>query len=420
MTHHSTYTTTTLVYKAIYMQNLSKILFYFIIPVVFIPCLTFGQSGQISGDPVNPLSTLQIPKRSQTGNANIRQNPPQGGERAMMMGPVLQDQSELVNYPAQGFGGADVSGTTGNLFGFTSSIASNIRTVDDIVVPPGEKWLIDSIEFFHYQTNSGTVSTINDMRMQILKGSTPVSAPVVYGDLTTNKLHHTSFTGIYRVQPPTLTAVTRPVMKSSVVTSGLTLSAGTYWIEYMAGGTLVSGPFVPQRTLGTTHISTGNGYQYNGGWVMVTELNTSGSNPQTKGFPLIVYGVSAEDKAAEVNGIKYNTLQDAINAATMDGTVVKLLKDVDEASASIGPYSIILDGDLYDCRLNQLSIADGKYLRWLQNTLQVTGSINNHISGILWNNAEVMCTHFVNTGIYKGTGNFNGNLANNNLILPGN
>ena len=60
--------------------------------------------------------------------------------------------------------------------------------------------------------------------------------------------------------------------------------------------------------------------------------------PSAKGFPLIVYGVSAEDKAAEVNGIKYNTLQDAIHAATMDGTVVTLLKDVDEASASIGPF----------------------------------------------------------------------------------
>ena len=287
-------------------------------------------------------------------------------------------------------------------------------------MPPGEKWLIDSIEFIHYQTGSGTASTINDMRMQIIKGSTPVTASVVYGDLTTNRLHLSSFTGIYRVQPPTFTAVTRPVMKSSVVTSGLTLSAGTYWIEYMAGGTLTSGPFVPQRTLGTTHISTGNGYQYNGGWVMVTELNTTGSNPQPKGFPLIVYGVSAEDKAAEVNGIKYNTLQDAINAATMDGTVVTLLKDVDEASASIGPFSIIIDGDIYGCKLNQLNITNGKYLKWIQNTLMVTGSINNNSSGILWNNAIVTCSNFINTGIYKGTGNFNGNLANNNLILPGN
>ncbi|MFN8318867.1 MAG: hypothetical protein U0V54_05530 [Saprospiraceae bacterium] len=402
------------------MHNFSKTLIFFLTLVVFIPSMAVGQSGQISGDPIDPLTTMQIPKRSQINNASSRPNASAGGERAMMVGPVLHDQSELVNYPAQGFGGADASGTTGNLFGYTSSTSSNIRTADDIVVPPGEKWLIDSIEFIHYQTGSGTASTINDMRMQIIKGSTPVTASVVYGDLTTNRLHLSSFTGIYRVQPPTFTAVTRPVMKSSVVTSGLTLSAGTYWIEYMAGGTLTSGPFVPQRTLGTTHISTGNGYQYNGGWVMVTELNTTGSNPQPKGFPLIVYGVSAEDKAAEVNGIKYNTLQDAINAATMDGTVVTLLKDVDEASASIGPFSIIIDGDIYGCKLNQLNITNGKYLKWIQNTLMVTGSINNNSSGILWNNAIVTCSNFINTGIYKGTGNFNGNLANNNLILPGN
>ena len=376
--------------------------------------------GQIVGDFVDPNGTLTIPKRSTIELQNVRPTSNANGQRAMMMGPVLQDQSELVNYPGAGSGGSNASGTTGQLFGFTSSISSNILVADDIVVPPGEKWLIDSIEVFHYQTGSTTTSTINDMRMQITKGSMPGSTTIKFGDLVTNRLSKTGFTGIYRVTPTTLTNTNRPVMKSSVATTGLELPSGTYWIEYMAGGSLATGPFAPQRTLGTTHISTGNGYQYNTAWIQATELNSSGSNPQVKGMPLVVYGIAVEDKAAKVYGIKYNTLQDAVNALASDGDEIILLKDVDETSVTIGSKSVVINADVYNCKLNQVNIANGKYLKWIQNNLEVTGSINNHTTGILWNNATVTCTNFNNTGEYKGTGTFIGTITNQTVVRPGN
>lgn len=76
-------------------------------------------------------------------------------------------------------------------------------------------------------------------------------------------------------------------MKSSVVTSALALPSGTYWIENMAGGTLGLS-FTPPRTLGTTHIITGNQYQYNGSWIAVVEFNSGGSNPLPKGMPFVL------------------------------------------------------------------------------------------------------------------------------------
>ena len=396
----------------------SRFFAFFVIGVI--SCLPVSVCAQIVGDFVDPMSTLTLPKRNNLNALSARPGNTTNGQRSLMMGPVLEDQSEIVNFPGSGFGGADASATTGQIFGFTASINSNILLADDIVIPPGEKWLIDSIEVFLYQTGSTTTSTINDLRMQITKGSTPGSTNVKFGDLSTNRLNHTGFSGIYRATPATLTNTTRPVMISSVNTPGLELSSGTYWIEYMAGGSLAAGPFTPPRTISTTHISTGNGYQYNAVWIQATELNTGGSNPQVKGIPMVVYGISVEDKAAKVYGVNYNTLQDAVNAVVNDGDEVILLKDVDETSVTIGPKSVVINADGFDCKLNQVNIANGKYLKWIQNNLEITGNINNNSTGILWNNASVTCPSFTNTGIYKGTGTFIGTLNNQNEVQPGN
>lgn len=210
--------------------------------------------------------------------------------RSVMEGPILYNQSEMINYPGQGFGGADVSGTTGALFGVSVDIAANFLVADEFVVPPGQVWMIDSIVVFNYQTNSTSTSTINDVRMQISQGMSPGSGNIVFGDLVTNNLANSYFTGIYRTLPGSLTNTQRPIMRTSVNTGGLSLSPGTYFIEYQAGGSLPSGPFCILRTLGTTHIATGNAYQNNGTWNNLLEFDTNGNNPLPKGLTFIVYG----------------------------------------------------------------------------------------------------------------------------------
>lgn len=398
------------------------IFLYFLFFAVLATALS-AQNYQVAGDYIEPTGNRPIlidnQKWALTADRNVSLDV--FPAMSMMMGPVLYDQSELINYPGGGFGGADVSATTGQSFGFTCSISSNIRLADEFTVPPGELWLIDSIELFHYQTGSTTSSTIIDLRMQITSGNAPGNNNVVFGDLVTNRLSNTSFAGIYRIQPPNFTFTNRPIMKSSVVTSALALPAGTYWVENMAGGTLSVGPFTPQRTLGTTHINTGDQYQYNmGAWISALEFNTLGSDPQGKGMPFIVYGTSIPDFAASVNGSDYATLQDAINAVTFDGEEITLLKNVNEATIAIGPRSVVIRGDGFNCTLNQINIANSKYLRWLENTLTITGNINNNTSGVLWNNGIIAGTVLHNSGIIKGTGSFNNPIANSGKIEPGN
>jgi len=337
-----------------------------------------------------------------------------------MVSSILWDQSELVNYSGQGFGGANVSATTGLFFGINVNTSGNYTLADDIIVLPGEKWVIDSIVFFNYQTGSTTTSTINDIRLQIINGNAPGTGAVVFGDLTTNVLNSTSFSGIYRTLPSSLNATNRPIMRSKVVLSELNLFAGTYWLEHQVNGSLSTGPFSPLRTLGTSHIITGNGYQYNSNWNLINELDNNGNNPLNKGIAFIVYGISLPFKAAKVNGIDYNTLQEAIDAITNDGDEVTLLMDVTESDISITNYSAIFKADGYSCNINNLNIPNGKYFRWLEDTLTITGSINNNTSGILINNGTIMNSTFTNTGIYKGTGSFIGNLINQNIVAPGN
>lgn len=396
----------------------------FIITILFAVSVQWmaAQNYPIAGDYIDQNSTRPVFQEKQksalTHDGDIF--PHVQPAMSMMMGPVLHDQSELVNYPGAGSGGADVSAITGNSFGFTSSVASNIYLADEFIVPPGELWLIDSIELFHYQTGSTTSSTINDIRLQISNGALPGTNNIVFGDLTTNRLNKTAFSGIYRIQPPNFTVTNRPIMKSSVVTPALALPAGTYWIENMAGGTLASGPFTPPRTLGTTHIATGNQYQYNGSWIAVVEFNAGGSNPLPKGMPFVLYGTSIPDLAARLNGIDYISLQDAIDAVSSNGEEITLLKNVNEAAISVGPYSVIIKGDGFNCTLNQINIANGKYLQWVENTLNITGNINNNTTGILWNNSTITGSGLTNTGIIKGTGTFSNSIANSGKIQPGN
>ena len=343
-------------------------------------------------------------------------------ERSLMSGTILYDQSQLVNYPGQGFGGANVNGTTGELFGLSASISGNFVVADDFNVPISELWSIDSIVIFCYQTGSSITSSVDNVRMQVRQGITPGMGSVIFGDLTNNRLSNTYFSGIYRTLPTALTNTQRPIMKARVNLNGTSFTSGSYMIEYLIGGnSMLTGPFVPLRTLGTTHIATGDAYQYNTSWISVLERDAALNNPLPKGLTFIIYGTSVEDNAAEINGVNYYTLQDAINAAVNDGDEITLLKNINEATVNVGlnNKSVIVKADGYTCTISQLNISNGEYLRWIEDNLTITGSINN-TTGTLWNNANITIPNFTNTGIYKGTGTLNGNITNQSNIQPGN
>lgn len=340
---------------------------------------------------------------------------------ARMPATILLDQGQLVNRPNQGFGGAHVSSLTGQFFGINANTSGGFILADDFIIPIGEIWTIDSIIFFNYQTGSTLLSTINDLRVQIRKGSQPGVGNIAFGNLTTNVLHSTYFSGIYRALSSNLTAVNRPIMVSKFVPTTLALNSGTYWLEHQVNGSLSSGPFSPLRTLSTNHEATGNGYQFNNTWDFIYEFDSNSNNPLNKGIAFIIYGTSMQlPKVAQVNGTDYYSLQEAINAVMNDGDDVLLLDDIIESEINVSNYSVTIKANGYNCQINNLNIQNGKYLRWYEDILTITGTINNYTSGTLINNATIVNGSFINTGIYRGGGNFIGQFTNQNQFLPGN
>ena len=203
----------------------------------------------------------------------------------------LTDNGPLVTHPGGGYNGADASAVQTALglgvYGYGHSVANGMRVADDFAVPPGG-WTLDSITVFAYQTGSSTTSTMTDVHMQIWNG--PPNEPgssVVFGDLVTNRLVSSTFSGTFRVLDTNLSNSDRPVMANAVAVD-VTLPAGTYWIDWQAAGTLSSGPWAPPVTILDQFGKPGaNALQFTGVWAPVVD----GPNSTPQDFPFLVHGI---------------------------------------------------------------------------------------------------------------------------------
>ena len=177
---------------------------------------------------------------------------------------LLYDNGPMITHPGGGLGGNDASALQTALgltiYGFGSQVVNNNSMADDFVIT-GSGWNIDEMQFFTYQTNSGTTSTINDLRVQIWNGPPNAGGVVIWGDMTTNRLTSTNWTNIYRVLDTDLLNGARPIMRAvAQFAPAINLAPGTYWVQFQFGGTGASGPWAPPISiLGTT--TTGNGLQ---------------------------------------------------------------------------------------------------------------------------------------------------------------
>ena len=199
---------------------------------------------------------------------------------------VLYDNGPLVNAPGGGFGGADGSivqtALSMTLYGFGHQVLNNNSMADDFVVT-GSGWNVDEMQFFAYQTGSTTTSTITEVRVQIWDGDPTAGGTIIFGDLTTNRMTNTTWSNIYRALDTDPLASNRPIMVQTVAI-GTTLAPGTYWVQWMTGGTLASGPWAPPITI-NGQTNTGNGKQNLAG---VWGEALDGTFPQ--GLPFIVLG----------------------------------------------------------------------------------------------------------------------------------
>lgn len=175
---------------------------------------------------------------------------------------VLYNNGPLVTNPGAGVGGADVSALAPPLttFGF-SAPSSGFRLADNFSIV-GPAWNVSGFRFFAYQTGSSTTSTFTGAFWRLWNGRPgDGGASVVAGDIATNTISSTAFTGVYRAQSTALTNSQRPIMSIDASTGGLTLGAGNYWLEWSLSGSLAAGPFVPPVTIAGQNV-TGNGRQF--------------------------------------------------------------------------------------------------------------------------------------------------------------
>ena len=148
-----------------------------------------------------------------------------------------------------GFGGGNTSAIEAPFltFGYTASTASSFAVADDFTVTDAAGWSLNSLTVYAYQTqaNPNPISTFTNIRVSIFTSNPngTQNAPT-YGDLTTNRLLSTAFTGVYRVTTTTLTNGQRAIMSITADLSDIPdLAPGTYWVGWTLGGTQASGPF---------------------------------------------------------------------------------------------------------------------------------------------------------------------------------
>lgn len=150
---------------------------------------------------------------------------------------------------------------------------------------------ITSISVYAYQTGA-TSTSINAMYVTIWDGDpSDVTSSIVWGNSTTNVFSSVENSAVYRVSETDMGGRTRLIQKVNASISGLTLDAGTYWLEYSLGGSVASGPWQPPVViLGET--TTGNALQLVAtGWQ--PWLDTGTNTPQ--GLPFQIHGIASEN-----------------------------------------------------------------------------------------------------------------------------
>lgn len=214
---------------------------------------------------------------------------------------VLFDGGPFVNSTGTGYGGADESimEPTDGTYGWGVQFTAGNKIADDFVVPAGETWSVSSITVFGYQTGSGPSPTLNGVYLAIYD-DVPTTGTLVYGDFTTNVFTSAAFTNCYRVLSGQSGNNQRPIMAATCNLSGLTLTAGDYWLVFQLAGTGSSGPWANPVTI-TGQVTTGNGMQYTtSGWAAMLDSSSGG----VKGAPFIIEGTTTALERATWGSIK--------------------------------------------------------------------------------------------------------------------
>ncbi len=236
-----------------------------------------------------------------------------GGEsKSIANRDALFTSGPFINGPGQGAGGADISYLHSGLTGYGANVnqAAGYRLADDFVVT--DSWNVESFTFYGYQTGSTTTSTMTAAYLQIWDGVPGEGGQVIYGDMVTNVMTSTQWTNSYRVSGTDLMNTQRPIMAVTASTPGLSLTAGTYWVDFALSGSLTSGPWGLPITI-TGETTTGNAKQYTGtAWQNWLDGGTSTQH----GVPFVINGTSGGGTVVNGPLVGYKLLRNGVQIAT--------------------------------------------------------------------------------------------------------
>lgn len=182
-----------------------------------------------------PLATGTISRANGTG----------GGPGTGVAAPAGTQWSELFTGNTAAGASIHVTGTSGAF-----------RLADDFTLPAAAD--LTSITAFAYMTGSADTALFTSGNIRIWNGRPgDVGSSVVFGDTTTNRVVGSALTNIYRIFSTdnstgggvnSAPGTTRRIKTAVFNVTGLTLPAGTYWVDYqispVAPATTVFHPYV--------------------------------------------------------------------------------------------------------------------------------------------------------------------------------
>lgn len=251
---------------------------------------------------------------------------------------LLWDNGPLVNCAGCGIGGADES-VLQNLtlfmttYGFAHQAADNYWVADDFEVSDPSGWSVDSANFFAYQTDSSTSSTITGINWMLFDGEPGDNGSVIASG---SGLETTEWANIYRVSESTTGSATdRPVMVNTT-SMDIFLAPGVYWLAWQSDGTLPAGPFAPPITI-NGQATTGNGLQSLDGGATWDEARDGGPAVQ-QGLPFQLFGGIGGADPCQPADITW-VAADPDEGATPPGETETSLVTFDAAGLLTGTYT---------------------------------------------------------------------------------
>ena len=250
------------------------------------PAAYSNSSWTVAGDRINGVGNATImsvnPNGFTTSNTSTTRAPERTQSTVVYTNGPLFNQSGTPNLSIL------QDQTLGmDTYGANISNSAGYGVADDFELVAETQ--ITSISVYAYQTGA-TTTTINMMYATIWDGDPSVAtSSVIWGNNTTNVFGSVENSGTYRVLETSLGDRNRMLQKVNANITGLTLDAGTYWLQYSLAGTASSGPWQPPVVI-LGNATTGDAVQFTPtGWQPWVDTGTS--TPQ--GLPFQIEGIQA-------------------------------------------------------------------------------------------------------------------------------